>query len=66
MPDARAKLEKVADSLGKVLDTISKREKAINSNMQGLGVEYQEKSEKLKKIVTQYNNLNNAVKEQGE
>lgn len=66
MPDARVKLEKVADSLGKVLDTISKREKAINSNMQGLGGEYQEKSEKLKKIVTQYNNLNNAVKEQGE
>ena len=36
MPDARGKLEKVADSLGKVLDTISKREKAINSNMNQL------------------------------
>ena len=33
MPDARNKLEKVADNLGKVLDTISKREKTINQNM---------------------------------
>jgi hypothetical protein len=30
------------------------------------GGEYQEKSDKLKKIVAQYNNLNNAVKEMGE
>jgi len=40
MPEARVKLEKVADNLGKVLDTISKREKAINSNMKEIGGEY--------------------------
>ena len=36
LPESRQKLERVADNLGKILETISKREKGINQNMNEL------------------------------
>ena len=36
MPDARTKLEKMSDNLGKILEKISKRERGINVNMNEL------------------------------
>ncbi|KRX02218.1 hypothetical protein PPERSA_04840 [Pseudocohnilembus persalinus] len=66
LPDSRTKLERVSEQLGRVLDSISKSEKNINSNMNDMGGEYREKSQKLKQIMVVYNNLNSSVKEMGE
>lgn len=63
LPDARGKLERMSDNLGKILEKISKRERGINVNMNELGTEYKAKAENLKTIVNRYNELNTIVKE---
>lgn len=65
MPDARLKLEKMSDNLGKILEKISKRERGINVNMNELGTEYKSKAEQLKNSVNRYNELNTSVRESG-
>jgi len=63
IPDARVRLERMSENLGKILEKISKRERGINVNMNELGTEYKAKAEQLKNLVNRYNELNTTVKE---
>jgi len=66
LPDARGKLERMSENLGKVLEKITGREKRINVNMNELGTEYKAKAEDLKVNLTRYHELEKSVKEKRE
>jgi len=66
LPDARGKLERMSENLGKVLEKITKREKGINVNMNELGTEYKAKADALKGNLTRYHELEKSVKEKRE
>jgi methyl-accepting chemotaxis protein len=54
------------DELTRSLETISKSEKMINSNMSEIGEQYRSQSEELKKMSAHFNNLSASMKEMNE
>lgn len=50
----------------KTLDTISKSERMINTNMSEIGEQYKSQSEELKKMSAHFNNLSSSMKEMNE
>jgi len=66
LPEARTKLERMSEDLGKVLEKITKRERGINVNMTELGTEYKARAEELKTSLGKYHELEKSVKEKKE
>lgn len=63
IPDCRARLERVSDDIGKLLEKIARREKNINDSLNNLGSEFKVKAEESKTIASKYNTLNEHVRQ---
>lgn len=62
-PDAQNAIQKKTDSLQKILETISRRERAINEKMSQNGIEYQDQAQEERQIQNAYDMQSNKKRE---